>query len=120
MNAAPDLRSITVFRMIDGRPEMLVSTSVVAPAPPALAEEVIAQDETVTSRPAPDTILVGVPIRYGGAVSGAVAVAVSLGAIAQLHRRAGLIAVAGAAFAVMAIAFLIHLLARRLVLSPLT
>ena len=33
MNAAPDLRSITVFRTTDGLPEILVSTSVVAPAP---------------------------------------------------------------------------------------
>jgi hypothetical protein len=31
MNAAPDLRSITVFRAVDGHAETLVSTSVIAP-----------------------------------------------------------------------------------------
>jgi signal transduction histidine kinase len=120
MNAAPDLRSITVFRAVDGRGDTVVSTSVVAPAPPALVRDVIARGETVTSQPTTDTLFVAVPIRSGGDVSGAVAVAVSLGAITQLQRRAGLIALSGAAFAVIAIAVLIRVLAQRLILSPLT
>lgn len=120
MNAAPDLRSITVFRAVDGRAETLVSTSVVAPAPPALVQDVIARGDTVTAQPTPDTLFVAVPVRPGGMVTGAVAVAVSLGAVRQLQRTAGLIAFGGAAFAVVAIAVLINLLARRLMLTPLT
>ena len=120
MNAAPDLRSITVFRAVDGRAETLVSTSVVAPAPPALVQDVIARGDTVTAQPTPDTLFVAVPVRPGGIVTGAVAVAVSLGAVRQLQRTAGLIAFGGAAFAVIAIALLINLLARRLMLTPLT
>jgi signal transduction histidine kinase len=120
MNAAPDLRSITVFRAVDGRAETLVSTSVVAPASPALVQDVIARGDTVTAQPTPDTLFVAVPVRPGGIVTGAVAVAVSLGAVRQLQRTAGLIAFGGAAFAVIAIAVLINLLARRLMLTPLT
>jgi signal transduction histidine kinase len=120
MNAAPDLRSITVFRAVDGHAETLVSTSVVAPAPPALVQDVITRGDTVTAQPTPDTLFVAVPVRPGGMVTGAVAVAVSLGAVRQLQRTAGLIAFGGAAFAVIAIAVLINLLARRLMLTPLT
>jgi signal transduction histidine kinase len=120
MNAAPDLRSITVFRAVDGRAETLVSTSVVAPAPPTLVQDVIARGDTVTAQPTPDTLFVAVPVRPGGVVTGAVAVAVSLGAVRQLQRTAGLVAFGGAAFAVVAIAVLINLLARRLMLKPLT
>lgn len=119
MNAAPDLRSITVFRATDDLPETLVSTSIVAPAPPALVRDVIARGGIVTSEPTRDTMFVAVPIRAGNTVSGAVAVSVSLGAVTQLQRTAGIIAVSGATFAVMAIAVLIHLLARRMILSPL-
>lgn len=112
MNAAPDLRSITVFRAIDGRAEPLVSTSVVAPAPPSLVQDVIAHGEMVTSQPAPDTLLVAVPIGQPGAVKGAVAVTVSVRAVRQLQRAAVLVAFGGDAFAVLAIAALINLLAR--------
>jgi two-component system NtrC family sensor kinase len=119
MNAAPDLRSITVFRAVDGRAETLVSTSVVAPAPPTLVQDVIARGDMVTAQPTPDTLFVAVPIRAANTVTGAVAVAVSLGAVRQLQRTAGLIAFGGAVFAVLAIAVLINLLARRLMLRPL-
>jgi signal transduction histidine kinase len=112
MNAAPDLRSITVFRAVDGRAETLVSTSVVAPAPPSLVQDVIEHGETVTSQPAPDTLLVAVPIGQPGAIKGAVAVTVSLRAVRQLQRAAVLVAFGGDAFAVLAIAALISLLAR--------
>ena len=119
MNAAPDLRSITVFRAVNGRAETLVSTSVVAPAPATLVERVIARGETVTSQPTPDSLFVAVPIHAGDTVTGAVAVAVSLGAVRQLQRAAGLIAFGGAAVAMLALAVLINLLARRLLLAPL-
>ena len=119
INAAPDLRSITVFRAVDGRPDAVVSTSVVAPAPAALVQDVITRGDTVASQPTPDTLYVAVPIKPAGVVTGAVAVAVSLGPVRQFQRTAGLVAFGGAAFAVAAIAFLIHLLARRLMLTPL-
>lgn len=112
MNAAPDLRSITVFRAIDGRAETLVGTSVVAPVLPSLVQDVITHGEMVTSQPAPDTLLVAVPIGQPGAVKGAVAVTVSLRAVRQLQRAAALVAFGGDAFAVLAIAALISLLAR--------
>jgi len=119
LNAAPDLRSITVFRAAAGKPEMLVSTSVVAPAPGSIVQSVLDNGETVATQPTPDMLFVAVPIRPANAVTGAVAVAVSLGAVRQMQRTAGLIAFGGAAFAVAAIAFLINLLVRRLMLRPL-
>jgi signal transduction histidine kinase len=112
MNAASDLRSITVFRAVDGHAETLVSTSVVAPVPPSLVQDVIARGEMVTSQPAPDTLLVAVPIGQPGAVTGAVAVTVSVRAVRQLQRAAAIVAFGGDAFAVLAIAALIGLLAR--------
>jgi len=112
MNAASDLRSITVFRAVDGRAETLVSTSVVAPVPPSLVQDVIARGEMVTSQPAPDTLLVAVPVGQPGAVTGAVAVTVSVRAVRQLQRAAVLVAFGGDAFAVLAIAALMSLLAR--------
>jgi signal transduction histidine kinase len=119
ISAAPDLRSITVFRAVDGKPEAIVSTSVAAPAPAALVQDVIAHGETVASQPTPDTLYVAVPITSGEVAGGAVAVAVSLGPVRQFQRTAGLVALGCAAFAVAAIAFLINLLARRLMLTPL-
>ena len=119
MSAAGNLRSITVFRSAGDQVETLVSTSVVASAPPSMARDVIAHSDTVWSQPTPDTIFVAVPIKPGSVVTGVVAVAVSLAAVQQLQRTAGLIAIGGGAFAVAAIAFLIHLLARRLILRPL-
>jgi signal transduction histidine kinase len=112
MNAAPDLRSITVFRAVDGRAETLVSTSVVAPASPALVQDVIARGETVTSQPAPDTLMVAVPVGRPEAITGAVAVAVSVRGVRQLQRAAAIVAFGGDAFAVLAIAALMTLLAR--------
>ena len=112
MNAAPDLRSITVFSAVDGHAETLVSTSVIAPPPPSLVQNVIAHGETVTSQPAPDTLLVAVPVGQPGAIKGAVAVTVSTRAVRQLQRAAAVVAFGGDAFAVLAIAALISLLAR--------
>ena len=112
MNAAPDLRSITVFRAVDGRAETLVSTSVVAPVGPALVQDVITRGDMMTTQPAPDTLVVAVPIGQPGSIRGAVAVAVSVRAVRQLQRVAALVAFGGDAFAVLAIAALINLLAR--------
>ena len=112
MNAASDLRSITVFRALDGRPEMLVSTSVVAPVAPAQVQDVITRGDMVTSEAGPDTLVVAVPIGQPGAIVGAVAVAVSVRAVRQLQRAAAVVAFGGDAFAVLAIAALMTLLAR--------
>src|SRR6185295_3897855 len=78
-----------------------------------------ARGDTVTTQPTPDSLFVAVPTHAGDTVTGAVAVAVSLGAVRQLQRAAGLIAFGGAAFAMLALAVLINLLARRLLLAPL-
>ena len=112
MNAAPDLRSITVFRTVDNRAETLVSTSVVAPVAPALVQNVIARGDMVTLQQAPDTLVVAVPIGPQGSIRGAVAVAVSVRAVRQLQRVASLVAFGGDVFAVLAIAALMSLLAR--------
>ena len=112
MNAASDIRSITVFRAVDGRPEMLVSTSVVAPVAAALVQDVITHGDMVTSEAAPDTLVVAVPVGQPGAITGAVAVAVSVRAVRQLQRAAAVVAFGGDAFAVLAIAALMTLLAR--------
>jgi signal transduction histidine kinase len=112
MNAAPDLRSITVFRGVDNRAQMLVSTSVVAPVAPALVQNVIARGDMMTLQQAPDTLVVAVPIGQQGSIRGAVAVAVSVRAVRQLQRVAALVAFGGDVFAVLAIAGLMSLLAR--------
>jgi signal transduction histidine kinase len=93
----------------------------VAPAPVGIVDDVILRGTTVTAQPTPDMLFVAVPIQPEPAnrVTGAVAVAVSLGAVRQMQRTAGLIAFGGAAFAVATIAFLINLLARRLMIRPL-
>jgi signal transduction histidine kinase len=112
MNAAPDLRSITVFRRVDNRAETLVSTSVVAPVAPALVQNVIARGDMVTLQQAPDTLVVAVPIGPQGSIRGAVAVAVSVRAVRQLQRVASLVAFGGDVFAVLAIGALMSLLGR--------
>ena len=112
MNAAPDLRSITVFRAVDGHAETLVSTSVVAPASPTLVQDVIARGQTVTSQLAPDALMVAVPVGHTGAITGAVAVTVSMRAVRQLQQAAAVVAFGGDAFAVLAVAALMTLLAR--------
>ena len=112
MNAAPDLRSITVFRAVDGRAETLASTSVIPSVGPPLVQDVIARGDMVTAQPTPDTLVVAVPIGQPGSIRGAVAVAVSVRVVRQLQRVAALVAFGGDAFAVLAIAALINLLAR--------
>ena len=111
MNAAPDLRSITVFRASGDKAEMLVSTSAIAPSA-SLVQDVISRGGTVTRQPTADTLLVAVPIASSDAVRGAVAVTVSLAAVRKLQRAATLVAFGGDAFAVLAIAALVTLLAR--------
>lgn len=120
LNAAADLRSITVFRAAPGSADLVVGTSIVDTAPPGAVREAIATDEPVWNDGTPHTAIIVVPIHREDAVTGAVAVAVSLAAVAQLQRTTGLVAAAGAAFAIGAITLLIHLLARRLILDPLS
>ena len=112
MNAASDLRSITVFRAVNGSPEMLVSTSVVSSVAPALVADVVTRGETVTQQMSPDMLVVAVPVGQPGAITGAVAVAVSVRAVRQLQRAAAVVAFGGDAFAVLAVAALMTLLAR--------
>jgi sensor histidine kinase regulating citrate/malate metabolism len=119
INAGADLRAISVFRAGQGTAVPVVSTSVVAAVPSAVVDGVIASGEPAWSETMPHIAQIVVPIRRDEAVTGAVAVAVSLADVEQLQRTTGLVAVGGAAFAIGAITLLIHLLARRLILEPL-
>jgi two-component system, NtrC family, sensor kinase len=119
MNAAADLRSISVLRLENGTAVPVVSTSVVAAPPAAVVQQVIATGAPVWTETTPNTAMTVVPIHREEAVTGAVAVAVSLAGVEQWQRTAGLVALGGAAFAIGAITLLIHLLARRLILDPL-
>jgi two-component system NtrC family sensor kinase len=120
MNAAADLRSISVFRAEQGTAVPVVSTSAVAAPPAAVVEQVIATGEPEWSETTPHVAMIVVPIHREEAVTGAVAVAVSLAGVEQWQRTAGLVAAGGATFAIGAITLLIHLLARRLILDPLS
>lgn len=120
MNAGADLRSISVFRSESGMGVPVVSTSVVAEAPIAVVQHVIASGEPAWSEMTPHVALIVVPIQRGEIVTGAVAVAVSLAAVEQWRRTTGFSALAGAVVAIGAITLLIHLLVRRLILEPLT
>ena len=119
MNAGTDLRSISVFRADQGAAVPVVSTSVVAAVPAAVVHNVIATGEPVWSETAPHVALIVAPIHRDEVVTGAVAVAVSLASVEQWQRTTGLMAFGGAAFAIVAITLVIHLLARRLILDPL-
>ena len=122
MNAGADLRSISVFRADRTAAVPVISTSVVDAAPEAVVQQAIA---TGGSRHGPKRCPTrrSSPCRSARATDvtgGAVAVAVSLTTVEQLRRTAGLIAVGGAIFGMAGITLLIHLLARRLILEPLT
>jgi two-component system NtrC family sensor kinase len=119
MNAGADLQSISVFREEHGAAVPVVSTSVLASPPATVVQQVIATGAPLWSETMPHTAMIVVPIHREEAVTGAVAVAVSLAGVERWQRTAGLVAVGGAAFAIAAITLLIHLLARHLILDPL-
>jgi signal transduction histidine kinase len=119
MKAAVDLSSISVFRVEEGRPVPIVSTSVVTSPPSELVGQALATRSPVWSDAVAHTAIIAVPILRGDELDGAVTVAVSLTSVEQLRRTAGLIAVTGALFGVAGITLLIHLRARRLILEPL-
>ena len=120
MNAAADLRSISVFRVEQRAAVPVVSTSAVAAPPAAVVQQVIATGEPEWSETTPHVAMIVVAIHREETVAGAVAVAVSLAGVEQWQRTAGLVAAAGAIVAIGAITLLIHLLARRLILDPLS
>lgn len=119
VNAAVDLESITVFRNDGGAPVPVVSTSAVERQPLDVVGRVMTTGEEAWANPSPQLAFVAVPVRTGGAVAGAVVVSVSLGSVARLERTAGYFAAITALLAIALLTLLIHLLARRLILSPL-
>ena len=119
MNAAVDLSAISVFRVEQGRPVPIVSTSVVMSPPNELVRQALATRSPAWTDAVPHTAIIAVPILRGDELDGAVTVAVSLTTVEQLRRTAGLIAIGGAIFGAAAITLLIHLRARRLILEPL-
>jgi len=118
LNAAADLRSISVFRQSDAGAALFVSTSA---APTVGAEDVqqtIARGTETWVELTPQIHAAIVPVRPDGRVNGAVAVTFSLLAVRQVVQTAGWMATSAAALAVLGITVLIHVLVSRLVLNP--
>jgi two-component system NtrC family sensor kinase len=120
INAAADLRWIAVFRGEGDNVTPVAGTSLVAAPPSALARQAISADDPIWSDATPHLAVIAAPIHRDDAVVGAVAVAVSLASAEQLQRTTAVIAITAAVAAAAIITFLVHLLARQLVLEPLT
>jgi two-component system, NtrC family, sensor kinase len=119
LNAAVDLNAISVFDVAADGPRLVVSTFEFASPPDSVVRQAIAGNDAVWSSPRGGIVTVAVPISRDDAVVGAVAVSISLRAIAQLRRTAGLVALVGILVAIGGITLLIHLRARQLILEPL-
>jgi two-component system, NtrC family, sensor kinase len=119
MKAALDLYAISVFRAVDHVAVPVASTSIAAPTPATLIERVLATGQEGWSDATPHLAQVAVPIRRGDTIIGAVAVAVSLSGVERMRQTAGLIGAGGTLLAIAVLTLLIHLLASRLVLTPL-
>jgi signal transduction histidine kinase len=121
MNAAGDrdLNAISVFVIAAGEPQLLVRTSELATVPDSVIRETINTRDPAWSTSERGIVTVAVPIMRDDATAGAVAVSVSLRAISQLRRTAGLVALVGVLVAIGGITLLIHLRARQLILEPL-
>jgi two-component system, NtrC family, sensor kinase len=115
---AIDLNAISVFDAATD-PQLVARTSELATVPGSIVRRAISTREPVWSIPEHSIVTVAVPITRGDAVSGAVAVSVSLRSISQLRRTAGLVALVGVLLAIGGITLLIHLRARQLILEPL-
>lgn len=118
MSAAVDLDAIYVFRVDDGTPVPVTSTSSVENPPAGLVQRAVATGEPAWSDSGNGLATVAIPLYSGDTVLGAVAVAVSLGAVEQFSRAVTIGAVVGGAMAIAAITLLILLLAQRLILEP--
>ena len=119
MGAAADLKTISVYSEDNDAAAPLVSVPEGAIAPAALVQQAMTSGESTWSTNLPHLAMVVTPVRPDGHISGAVAVAVSLSAVEQLRRVAGVFAVTGAAIAIVSLTLLIHVVTRRLVLEPL-
>ena len=118
LSAAVDLDAIYVFRVDNGAPVSVASTSVVESPPAGLVQRAVATGEPAWSDTGNGLATVAIPIYAGDVVNGAVAVAVSLGALEQFSRAVTIGALVGGVLAIAAITFIILLLARRLILEP--
>jgi signal transduction histidine kinase len=118
MNAATDLDSIDVFRLENGMPALLVTTSAIDRPPTELVQKTIASGEMIWSRPAPTLATVTVPVYNENQITGAVSVSISLAGVGRIRRIAGVGAVVGGLVAIAAITLVIYILARRIILGP--
>lgn len=118
MSAAVDLDAIYVFRVDNGTPLPVTSTSSVENPPAGLVQRAVATGEPAWSDSGNGLATVAIPLFSGDTVMGAVAVAVSLGAVEQFSRAVTIGALVGGAMAITAITLLILLLAQRLILEP--
>ena len=119
MTAAPSLRAISVFRLENGEPVLVASTSSDAVGPLDLVERVTRTGEPLWQQPTALLATVAAPVVRSDRVVGSVVVTVSFAAIEQLRRQGRIIALGGATAAILGITVLIHLLARRLIHGPL-
>ena len=118
MSAAVDLDAIYVFRVENGAPVPIASTSSVERPPQGLVQRAVATGGPAWSDSGNGLATIAVPIYSGDMVTGGVAVAVSLGAVEQFSRAVTIGALVGGVMAIAGITLLILLLARRLILEP--
>jgi signal transduction histidine kinase len=118
MNAATDLDSIDVFRLEDGSPVLLATTSTIDRPPTSLVQRAIRNGETTWATENGSLATVAVPIYSGERITGAVSVAISLASLGRIGRVVGIGAVVGGLIAITAITLVIYVLARRIILGP--
>ena len=118
MNAATDLDSIDVFRLDNGSPVLLVTTSTIDRPPTDLVQRAIRMGETTWATESGSLATVAVPIYTGDRITGAVSVAISLASLGRIGRVVGVGAVVGGLIAITAITLVIYVLARRIILGP--
>ena len=120
VNAAVDLKAISVFDATIDPPQLIVRTSELASVPESVVRQAIRSDNAAWSPPDHSIVTVAAPFERRNRVAGVVAVSMSLHSISQLQRAAGLVALIGVMVAIAGITLLIHLRARQLILEPLT
>lgn len=118
MNAATDLDSIDVFRLENGVPTLVATTSAIDRPPTELVQRAIKSGQTTWSGGSSTLATVAVPIYTGDRITGAVSVAISLAGVGRIARVASIGAVVGGLVAIAAITLVIYVLARRIILGP--
>jgi signal transduction histidine kinase len=118
--AAPQLRSISVFRSdANGAIGAIASTSSSVPVPGLLVQRAIHDAEPVWDNSDPQIARIAAPIYQGDAIVGAVVTSVAMTSVEELRRGGRLLGAAAIVVAIVGITLLIHLLASRLLYAPL-